>query len=198
MKILFGVPARLVASLVVAGTVASLGIIGTLAYFSGTSVQNATLTTATISIGNPVNYPLNFTNMLPGETTTLNSSIQNTGNRAIDVYVQLQDNGHNIDLCTPDTGTVLTVSGWWSGDVCQLYPGWVGSIIVPVAYNVPAGGWVTRDVSVTLPGSLGNAYQGGTVNNLVHLIAVQQGGPAPVPQTGAPGNPWPAGDSNYP
>lgn len=198
MRVLFGVPARLVASLVVAGIVASLAVVGTLAYFSGTSVQNASLTTAKISIGNPGGFPLNFSNMLPGETNTQTASIQNTGNRAVDVYVQLQDNGHNINLCSPDTGTLLTITSWWSGDICELYPGWSGSIIVKIGDNLAAGDTLTRDVSITLPALLGNAYQNGTVHNLVHVIAVQHGAPAPVAETASPGDPWPAGDSNYP
>lgn len=197
MKILFGVPARLVASLVVAVTVASLAIVGTLAYFSGTSTQNVTLTTATISIGNPGGFPLNFTNMLPGETITQNVSIQNTGNRAVDVYFQLRDNGpSNINLCTPDTGTVLTVSAWWGDNVCKLYPGWGESVIAKIADNLPAGDTATRTVSLALPVTLGNAYQGLYANNVAHLIAVQTGAPAPVPDPA--GALWPAGDSNYP
>ncbi len=199
---------KLLLSAVAFVAIAALTVVGTLAYFTGTRDESGTLTTATIQIGDVANFPIQFTNMLPGESQTVTVSVQNGSNRHADFYVQLQTaSGTTLNFCTPNANVVLTISGgWYNGDICNLYPGWSGSQIVKFADDVSPGAWVSRNVTITLPGDLpgdDSAYEGGTVNNTVHLIAIQYNGPAPIADKDSPGQLFPADggnddDPNYP
>ena len=200
------------AGLLLAVAVAAFGVTGTLTYFTGTLDGNGSLTTATISVDGTSGFPINFTNLLPGESQTRTISVTNGSNRGADLYVQLQTAGgttHNF--CTPDAGVNLRivesgVGDWFNDNICKLYPGWPGSLIVKIADDVGVGASVTRDVVITLPGDLpgdDSSYEGAIVNNTVHLIAIQYNGPAPVADKDAPGALFPADgvtddDLNYP
>lgn len=195
----------------VMATIAALGVNGTFTYFTGVKNESGSLTTATIRVGATTGFPMAFSNMLPGESQTQTVSVTNGSNRSADLYVQLQTAGgttHNF--CSPDAGLNLKivepgVKNWYNDNICKLYPGWSGSLIVKFADNVGAGASVSRDVVLTLPGDLpgdDSAYEGATVNNTVHLIAIQYDGPAPVADKDG-GKLFPADDgtdddSNYP
>jgi hypothetical protein len=75
-------------------------------------------------------------------------------------------------------------------------------VIAKIGDNVVAGGWKHLRVDLTLAASAGNAYQGGTNTDFVHLIAVQYNGPAPVPNkqgfsSGAYAIGWPVDYPDY-
>ena len=75
----------------------------------------------------------------------------------------------------------LDLSGYWyNGTNCDLYPGQGSSVIVKIGDDVAAGGWAHLQIELTLASSAGNAYQGGSNTDFVHLIAVQYNGPAPI------------------
>lgn len=202
----------IIAGLLLAGSIAAFGVTGTLTYFTGTRNESGSLTTATISVDGTTGFPISFSNMLPGEATTKTVSVTNGSNRAADLYVQLQTTGGTtLNFCTPDASVNLRivesgVGDWYNDNICKLYPGWSGSLIVKFADDVAAGASVTRDIVITLPGDLpgdDSAYEGGVVNNTVHLVAVQYNGPAPVADMDAPGSLFPADggaddDPNYP
>lgn len=200
---------KLLLGVVALVAIAALTVAGTLAYFTGTKDESGTLTTAIIEVGSTYNFPINFTNMLPGESQTRTIGVTNGSNRHADFYVQLQTaSGTTLNFCTPNAGVQLTITGdgtWYNDNICKLYPGWSGSLIVKFADNVAPGATVWRDVTITLPGDLpgdDSAYEGGTVNNTVHLIAIQFNGPQPIADLDA-GQLFPADggaddDPNYP
>ena len=215
MRTLLGLPARLVVSLAIVAAVASLAVIGTLAYFSGTSDDSVSIQTATISVGKVSGFPLSFTNMLPGETQAQDIQIQNTGSAKADLYVQLISTPGGTNFCTPNDVLDVSIDDLADGDqggdiynasICPLFPGWGGSIIAKVADDVAAAGVKTFRVRLTLDTTAGNAYQDASNTDTAHLIAVQYNGPAPLPdlQGGATQNAWPADisgiddDPNYP
>lgn len=189
----------------------------TWAYFSGTKDESATITTATISIDGTWNFPLQFLNMLPGETKSQEVAVANGGSREADFYVQMLSTSGGTNFCQPNDYLDLViqeingwgggwVANWYSGSICPLYPGWSGSTIPKVGNDVPAGGVRYYRVSLTLDPAADNSYQGASNTDTVHLIAVQYNGPAPVPdkQGGTTQDPWPADttapddDPNYP
>jgi hypothetical protein len=197
--------------------VSALVVGGTIAYFSGTADQNTSVTTATINIGGAVNFPLDFLNMLPGESQSKEVAVQNGGSRSADLYVQLLSTSGGTNFCTPNDVldvTIQQINGWgggvintWYNDsICKLFPGWSSSTIAKVAEDVAAYGWAYFRVTLTLDATAGNAYQGASNTDTVHLIAVQYDGPPPVPdkQGGAIQDAWPNDttlpddDPNYP
>jgi hypothetical protein len=202
----------IIAGLLLAGAIAAFGVTGTLTYFTGTRNESGSLTTATISVDGTSGFPISFSHVLPGEAMTQTVSVTNGSNRPADLYVQLQTTGGTtLNFCTPDAGVNLRivesgVGDWYNDNICKLYPGWSGSLIVKFADDVAAGASVTRDIVITLPGDLpgdDSSYEGGTVNNTVHLIAVQYNGPAPAADKDGPGSLFPADggaddDPNYP
>ena len=183
------------------------------AYFSNTEDRLATVGTASIDIGETTGFPLNFSLMFPGQQQSRDISIINAGTGAADFYVQLIGDAEGFNYCFASTSgaplDVLRLSildfgpdpdVWrYDASICPLYPGQAGSIIVPLAYDVAPG--VTRSLRIylTLAATAGNEFQGKSNTDTVHLIAVQHGGPAPVPgTTGFPTmNPWPTDDPNY-
>lgn len=173
-------------SLLVIAAIVALTVAGTLAYFTGTKDESGSLTTATISVGDTTGFPLSYSLMLPGESQTKTVTVTNSSDRAADLYVQLQTASADVDFCNPDAGVNLKIEGggtWYNDNICKLYPGWPGSLIVKIADDVAPGGTVTRDATITLPSDLpgdDSAYEGKTVNNTVHLIAIQYNGPAPI------------------
>lgn len=78
---------KLLLGVVVLVAIAGLTVAGTLAWFYGTQDQQATITTATIAIDGTWNFPLSFSNMLPGEQLTQDVSVRNGSNRPADFYV---------------------------------------------------------------------------------------------------------------
>ncbi len=197
--------------------VSALVVGGTIAYFSGTADEIATISTATINIGDTSNFPLNFQNMLPGESQSQEVAVKNGGSRQADLYVQLLSTSGGTNFCTPsDVLNVKiqqidgwgggVVNTWYNGSICNLFPGWSGSTIAKVANDVNPGDWAYFRVTLTLDATAGNAYQGASNTDTVHMIAVQYDGPSPVPdkQGGAIQDAWPTDttppddDPNYP
>jgi predicted ribosomally synthesized peptide with SipW-like signal peptide len=208
---------RILAAALVIVVVSALVTGGTIAYFSGTADQNTTVTTATINIGGAANFPLDFLNMLPGESQSKEVAVQNGGSRPADLYVQLLSTSDGTNFCVPNDVLrvkIQQINGWggavigtWYNDsICKLFPGWSGSTIAKVADNVAAGDWAYFRVTLTLDATAGNAYQGASNTDTVHMIAVQYDGPAPVPDNdgGASQAAWPDDpygdddDPNYP
>lgn len=203
---------RIAFSLLVIVVVIALTAAVTWAYFSGTQTKSTTITTATISLSGTAGFPLNFSNMLPGETQSKDVNVKNTGNRSADFYVQLLSSGAGTNFCSP--AQVLNVriedldvgGNWYNGSICDLFPGWSGSKIVKVGEDV--GSLVTKHyrVHLTLAATADNTYQGASTTDTVHLIAVQYDGPAPKPdkQGGTIQDAWPNDttlpddDPNYP
>jgi len=199
--------------------VVALTATATWAYFSGFSDQLATVTTATISIGGVSNFPLSFSNLLPGESQAQEVAVMNGGDRAADMYVQMLSDGVGVNFCSPSSAIDVTIQqiGGWGGSVintwydasmCNLFPGWSGSSIPLIADNVPPADWAYFRVTVELIPTAGNAFQNADNSDTVHLIAVQSDGPAPIPDndggTSLPQAAWPADsypnddDPNYP
>jgi len=150
--------------------------------------------------------------MLPGEQLTQDVSVRNGSNRPADFYVQLLSIPGGTNFCSPtplldvaiydlDTG-----QWWYSGSICNLYPGWSGSTIVKVGEDIGVGVWKNYRVFLTLSGLTPNTYQGASNTSTVHLIAVQYNGPAPIPdddggtnQAAWPNDPYGNDDDpNYP
>lgn len=209
---MFGVPVRLLASLVAILAVAVGTVGGTLAYFTGTLDKTTTVSTATIKVGNVAGFPLQFTNLLPGETQAQDVTVQNGGSGKADFYVQLLSTSGGTDFCNPTP--VLNVriedrdagGNWYNGSICNLFPGWSGSTIAKIADDVDPSATKNYRVHLTLAPTAGNAYQGASNTDTIHIIAVQYNGPAPIPdkQGGTTQDAWPndtAGaddDPNYP
>jgi len=195
---------------VVMATVAAFGVNGTFTYFTGTKDKSVSHSTATIMVGATTGFPMDFSNMLPGESQTETVTVTNGSNRGADLYVQLQTITMEINFCDPDAGVNLKivetgVKNWYNGNICRLYPGWSGSLIVKFADDVGPGNSVTRDVILTLPGDLpgdDSDYEGKTNTSTVHLIAIQYDGPAPTADLDTPALfPLDGGtddDTNYP
>jgi hypothetical protein len=175
---------RMFLSAMIIVTVSALVIGGTVAWFYGTNDGSATVSTATIAIGETQNFPLLFTNMLPNETVTKDFWVKNTGTRAADIYFHMIGDTGDDNFCAPvNAGIIVTIPGWWSGSICDLYMGQGSSVIPKIADDVAAGAWVNLTVQVTLPGAADNIFQGKTNTDVVHLVAVQYDGPAPTPET---------------
>ncbi len=204
-------------SVVVIVLVLALSAAVTWAYFSGTKDESATITTATIGIDGTWNFPLQFLNMLPGETQSKEVAVANGGSREADFYVQMLSTSGGTNFCTPNDYLDIViqeingwgggvVGTWYSGSICPLFPGWSGSVIAKVGNDVSPGGVKYYRVSLILDPAAGNAYQGASNTDTVHLIAVQYNGPAPIPdkQGGTTQDAWPADttapddDPNYP
>ena len=191
----------LILSILVIALVIALTAGATWAYFSSTINRTTTITTAKIAIGSTTGFPLSFSNLLPAEPQSLDVTIQNTGNREADFYVQLISDGSGLDFCNPsDVLDVriedLDVGGdWYSGSICNLFPGWDGSTIAKIGENVSAGTTKNYRIHLTLDPLAGNAYQDASNSDIVHLIAVQYNGPAPIPDddggTAMPQAQWP-------
>lgn len=206
----------LLSALVIVLVVASVAGF-TFAYFSGTADKGASVTTAKIAVGDTYNFPLSFQNMLPGESQSQEVAITNGSNRQADLYVQMLSTSGGTNFCTPQDvldvkmdeltgwggGVVKT---WYSGSICDLFPGWSGSTIAKIANDVDAGAVKYYRVTLTLDSTAGNDYQEASNTDTVHLIAVQYDGPAPVPdkQGGTTQDAWPNDttapddDPNYP
>jgi predicted ribosomally synthesized peptide with SipW-like signal peptide len=188
--------------------VASLSIAATFAYFSGNDkTQYAEITMAKVGVNSVGTFPLQFTNMLPGETQTKSFGIYNAGNVKEDFYVQMV-----YDLSTTDKNfcyvptfdpslAILTIKDQWgtvmyNNSICYLYS-WSaadGMAIPNLAMGVDPYTTRTFQVSLTLSPKLGNAFQGAYNADYINMIGVQANGPAPKP---VEKNIWPDGDSNY-
>lgn len=203
---------KLLLSVIALVAIATLTVAGTLAWFYGTQDQSATITTATIAIGGTWNFPLNFSNMLPGEQLYQDVSVRNGSNRHADFYVQLLSSPGGANFCSPTplldviVADLDTGQWWYNGSICNLYPGWSGSTIVKVGEDVGPGVWKNYRVYLTLSGSTPNTHQDASNTSTVHLIAVQYNGPAPIPdddggtdQAAWPDDPYGDDDDpNYP
>lgn len=195
------IPLRLVlaASSVIA--LMALTYAATSAYFSGTATSTTSISTATIGVQPWSGLPLSFSNLLPGESQEETVQVKNSSTAKADFYTQLISDGNGTNFCAT-AGTVnLKIDNvsagttQYNGDICNLFPGWGGSMIAKTADDVAAGAVVTFKVTVTLNPTAGNAYQGANNTDWVKLIAVQYNGPAPVPDPA--GAAWPAADPNY-
>ncbi|MFN2237395.1 MAG: hypothetical protein ACK2U1_24450 [Anaerolineales bacterium] len=191
--------------------------VATFAYFGNTREEEATISTAKIEIGQTSNFPLEFTNMLPGEVKSQNVAIYNSSTTAADLFFQMlakpaegeanfcldlsedppvPDEVLDIRIKNRDTGN--WIFNWKS--ICPLYPGQPNSIIQKLGDDLPPNTWLKLTVEVRLTGDAGNDLQNSTNTDIVHLIAVQYNGPAPKPvKTGFPTviEPWPKDDDNY-
>ncbi len=182
-----GLPAKVLGSFAVIAVIVTLTVGATVAYFSGTENQTATISTATIDLDATSGFPLSFTDMLPGETQSLDVTVKNVGDRAADFYVQMLSDGAGVDFCNPNDVLDVRVDnlsdGWtgYNASICNLFPGWSGSTIAKIADNVAAGVTKTFRISVALDPTAGNVYQNASNADVVHLIAVQFDGSAPVP-----------------
>jgi predicted ribosomally synthesized peptide with SipW-like signal peptide len=192
----------IIAGLLLAGAVAAFGVTGTLTYFNDTASENLTVDTATVAIGSTYNFPLSFQKLVPGQWKSQDVAVQNGSDVPADLYVQLLSSGGAPDFCSPtpvleaaiddlDTSTRI----WGTADPCTLFPGWSGSTIARVGDDVGAGAWKNYRVWVRLIAAAGNAYQGQSRTDTVHLIAVQDDGLAPIPDddggTNIPQCDWP-------
>lgn len=195
------IPVRLILAASSVLALLALTYAATSAYFSNAVNGSTTVTTANISIGGFTGFPLNFTNLLPGDTQSQQTQVKNNGSAKVDLYVQLIGDGVGTNFCAT-AGTLNLKVDWvghatvYNNDICKLYPGWSGSTIVKVADDIGVGNTETFMNYLTLAPSAGNSYMNASnTGDLIRMIAVQYNGPAPVPDPG--GAPWPAGDPNY-
>lgn len=187
--------------------VASLSIAATFAYFSGTDQSKyAEVTTAKVGVGGVDGYPLEFKNLLPGDTQSKWISIQNAGTVAEDFYVQMKyDDLAHMNFCyagefkpmiwitIKDQWGIVKYDNW----ICYLYSYNAydeGMLIPKLADDVPAGETRSFEILMTLSTSAGNAFQNGYNYDYINLIGVQWNGPVPQP---AEQKFWPVGDPNY-
>jgi len=187
----------------------------TFAYFSAQDTSHsAKITTAKLGVVGWFSTPLMFPSMLPGDSVTQTIQIQNTSADAKeDFYLQMEPEspGGDTNFCyehdvtgwhfTPkawlkivEEGTTVRYDNW----ICYLYPvnlaGEGGKTIALLSDDVNPGQLKTYTVTLTLSPTTGNAFQGKTNEDKIHLIAVQYNGPAPVTVIGSM---WPVGDGNY-
>ena len=208
-KKLFGMPTRIIGGIAAIAVVAVLSAGATVAYFSGTEDQSATVATATIGVDSS-GFPLSFSNMLPGDWQYSEFWMLNDSSAKADLYIQLigSSTPPPENLCSPDELLSLWIEdldlgGYkYQDSICRLYPGDLNSRIVKVADDVAAGGWRHYRVGLYLDPMTGNDFQNFSDTATVHLIAVQYNGPAPQPDQDS-GGPWPAdvapdNDPNYP
>ena len=201
--------------------------VATFAYFSATKDETATVTTATIGIGGTGGFPLSFTNLLPGESQSKTFNITVGGNRDADLYIQMiGSGGTDKNFCIPEQMIWLKLTNpsetvtYWNNWICPLYAGQTvntlfegqpTSQIAAIGTNVAPGATKNYKATLTLASTAGNDFMGGNNSDTVHLIAVQAGGPHPIPdrQGLTPGNGWtmnpwpedtfePDDDPNYP
>jgi hypothetical protein len=187
--------------------------VATFAYFYGNDTQTTTITTASITFGNNLGFPLNFTGLLPGEAAVKEFSLKNAGTREADFYFQLYGDVYNpeepsdeLNFCNKSLGEDAlhiwvqeleekggdVVKTWVSGlQVCDLYPGKPDSVISKIGNDIGVGSRVYYRVTVKLNPLAGNEYNGGTNTDYINLIAVQYNGTAPVPDK--QGFPYPYG-----
>lgn len=197
------IPMRLVLASASVIALMAMTYAATSAYFSGTATTTTSISTATIGVQPWSGFPLNYSNLLPGESQEATVQVKNNSTAKADFFTQLISDGSGTNFCaTPGNLFVKIVNvnegaTRYNGDICNLFPGWSGSTIAKTADDVAAGAVITFKVTLTLSTSAGNALQGANNADYVNLIAVQYNGPAPVAQTASPGAAWPAGDSNY-
>lgn len=210
-------------SILVIVAVIAITATATWAYFSYTTTEYATVTTALIGIGDTYGFPLAFSNILPGETLSKEFRVRNTGNRAADFYAQLvgddtYDDSKYMNYCLGPLGdeamrvSIMELSGPGGSDVnlwidnmkiCNLYPGHANSQIRQIGDSVPGNnGTKWYRVSVTLATAAGNEYMDKSNTDIVNLIAVQEDAPAPKPDKDSFYSAWPTDtggddDPNY-
>jgi hypothetical protein len=115
------IPIRLILAASSVFALAALTYAATSAYFSNAVNGSTTVTTANIHIGGFTGFPVNFSNLLPGETQSVNTQVKNDGTAKIDLYVQLISDGSGTDFCNPTAG-LLTLKVDWAGHG-QVYNG---------------------------------------------------------------------------
>lgn len=175
--------------------------VATFAYFSATKDETATITTARVGIGATDGFPLEFTNLLPGESQTQQFAITVGGNKPVDLYFQMIGTWEGKNFCIPDKVLNLKVEDlagnvYWDGSICPLYPGqsedtekptglpdfiYPVSQIAPLGSNVADGATKKYKATITLASTAGNDYMGASKKDYIHLIAVQTGAPKPKP-----------------
>ncbi len=93
---------RMFLSAMIILTVSVLVIGGTVAWFYGANDGSATVSTATIAIGETQNFPLLFTNMLPGESRDEGLlGDQHAAPGAADIYFHMVGDTGDDNFCAP-------------------------------------------------------------------------------------------------
>ncbi len=180
----------------------------TFAYFNSTRSEAAQFNTSRVAIDEVNNFPLQFSNLIPGEWQEQKVALRNTSTISADIYLQMGANHDSkISFCDGPQGDVLLLrieaveaGGASLGDVyndsiCKLYPRDGSSVISLLAGSVAAWDWRYFKIHVALKGSVDQLYYVNSSNvDTIRLIAVQHGAPKPQP---AAGKLWPEGDPNY-
>jgi hypothetical protein len=180
---------RVLLGVLVVVAVVALTATATYAYFSGfdNTGNNVTMTMATIGVESIGGFPLELRELLPGQTTAEKDfTVKNTGSAPIDVYAWLvgTDNdpvswGTEANFCSTDVGARVRI--WnssavdlFNSDVCNLFPISGGKAVKLVGSLAP-GDSATFGIALTLPTTLGNAFQGLYNVSPVTFMATQEG-----------------------
>jgi len=196
--------------------VVALAVGATWAWFSAqNTTEYATVSTAKLGIDEVHSFPLEFTNMLPGQTIAKDFWLVNEGNVKEDFYFQMipdaSETGFNFCYDTsknpmePWDPAVLYIwvvdddNIWWvnGANLCKLYPIDSDAFIAKIADDVPAGATKHFVLYIKLHESADNKFQDKSNSDFINFIAVQYDGPAPQSGHGLPFQVWPEGDPNY-
>lgn len=180
----------------------------TFAYFTNTRSEAVSFVTSRVGIDEVNNFPLQFSNLMPGEWQAQKVALRNTSSIPADLYLQMGANSATtMSFCAGPQGRILglriesvdangaSLADVYNNSICNLYPLDGSSSIALLAANVAPGEWRYFKFHVALNANVDNVYyMNGANKDTVHLIAVQRGAPHPQAVTGKL---WPEGDPNY-
>jgi predicted ribosomally synthesized peptide with SipW-like signal peptide len=170
---------KVLASLLVIAVVAGLVGASTWAYFSNTVAADINTSNATVKVGALTGFPLNFTDLIPGQWTGWKEvSVNNASTIPADLYLGLHDHLSTCDLKDQLSVQIERYDGssWvsvYDADVKWLFDAWQ-----KVAEDMPASLTYYYQVRVQLVASYTD--QTCKTDAYVLIYAVQPDGPVPT------------------
>ncbi|CAG0969385.1 spore coat-associated protein N [Anaerolineae bacterium] len=174
--------------LVVAGILATFGLLASAYFTAQATVSNNTFTTGTLNLTvAPTTAALTFSNMAPGDAVTAPITVTNSGSLALRyAMTNSSTNTDNKNLAAQMTlaiksGVTACTNSGFAASGTSVYGGSLGS----ASFGDPATGSQVGDRTLaalanealcfqaTLPSNSGNAYQGATTTTTFTFDAEQ-------------------------
>ena len=174
--------------LVVAGLLASLGLLASAVFTATATVDNNTFTTGTLTLtATPATAALTLNSIVPGDSVTAPIAVNNAG--SLDLRYAMTSNSTNVDsknlatvmLLGIKTGVTTCTTGGFSANGTTLYTG----TLTAASFGNPAQGSQAGDRALaaaanetlcfqaTLPLTTTNAYQGAATTTTFTFTAEQ-------------------------
>lgn len=195
-----GLKTKLAMGLVASATGAAMMAGGTFALFSATAQNTGnTFTAGTVNVdasnsGSPAftSTSYNFANMAPGDSGSVQLTVNNTG--SLGEWVQISSistSGNLFDATNTATDTVNSMTQTANDEPLSLTAN-ADLSSGQGGYYIPAGGSTTITVDYSFPLQADNFYQGQTGTATLNVEAVQadnntKGGNTAIPSSAGPG-----------